>query len=70
MSIEQFPGARWLQNNWSELRVFNFQWIAASGDGIISHNPELEIVINEVIVRELTTQSVYAFVDFDEEEAE
>lgn len=66
MSIEQFPGARWLQRNWNELQQFNFEWVAANGEGLIAHDSELEIVMNEVIEENLVNHVVYAFVDFDE----
>jgi hypothetical protein len=67
MPIDQPPGAAWLSRYWEELRSYNFQWVAATGEELIAAHSELDIVINEVIERELANQVVYALVDFDEE---
>jgi hypothetical protein len=66
MAVERSPGSQWLANYWDEMRKFNFEWVAATGDGPIAHDPLLENVIEQVAMRGLEREAVYALIDFDE----
>jgi hypothetical protein len=63
-------GARWMFDNWKSLFEFNFQWIAATSQGLASHHESLQRVFIEVLERGLADQAVYAFVSFDLEQSE
>jgi hypothetical protein len=63
MPDEESLGVVWFRNNWIELRRFNFQWVAADGNGFIAAATELEEVMGEVIRRERYNSAVYAFDD-------
>lgn len=66
MPSEQPPGAIWLKKNWEDLREVNFLWVAANGDRLLAHGPELDVVMNDVIGKGLVEEAVYALVDFAE----
>lgn len=66
MPIEQPPAITWLIRNWRELQEYNFQWIAATSDGLVAYSPHLEDVISAVVRLKLTRQVAYALVELEE----
>lgn len=58
-----YMGELWLRRNWHEVEEFSFQWVAATGDGLIGHSPDLEELMARVNEMGYATQAVYAFVD-------
>jgi hypothetical protein len=66
-----FPhGADWLARNWDELTPYAFQWVAATGDGLVEHAEALDAVLDAVERSGLTDDAVYAYVDITVEEPE
>ncbi|HEU0021280.1 MAG TPA: hypothetical protein VFR55_06360, partial [Dehalococcoidia bacterium] len=35
MAMDHQPAAIWFRENWEELRQYNFQWVAATDNGLI-----------------------------------
>jgi len=66
MPIEQPPAINWLSRHWRELEKYNFEWVAASSDGVVAHSRNLREVIDTVINRELTRQVAFTLVEFEE----
>jgi hypothetical protein len=51
--------------SWEELRGHNFEWVAATGDGLVAWGADLDTVMDEVEREHLAAEVVYALVDFD-----
>ena len=58
------PGTLWLREHWLELADRNFQWVAATGEGVVANGERLDEVMDEVMSRGLAEAVVYAYVDF------
>jgi hypothetical protein len=58
------PASLWLYTHWSKEYLPNNMWVAASSEGIIMRNENLDIVINEVSNQNLNN-IVFAFITFD-----
>lgn len=54
----------WLYSHWSEEYLPNNMWVAASSEGIIVRDENLDSVINEVANQSLNN-IVFAFITFD-----
>jgi hypothetical protein len=67
MAQPRSPGSAWLAAHWDELRIFNFQWVAADGDGLFANDPLLETVIEKAWYSGRYDTAAFALVDFDEE---
>lgn len=64
MPVEPSPGARVIRDRWDELAAESpFQWVAATSEEIVSRNPNLAEVIDEIISRGLVGQVVFAFIN-------
>jgi hypothetical protein len=69
MSFERRGPPTWLERHWDELRLYVFQWVAATDDGLIAHHPDLTVLMQEVLRLEndgrpgLSVEAVYAFVE-------
>jgi hypothetical protein len=59
------PASLWLYNHWSTDYLPNNVWVAASSEGIIVQNENLDNVINEVAAYDLNN-IVFAFTTFDQ----
>jgi hypothetical protein len=61
---EPLSGARLIRDRWDELAAESpFQWVAATSEEIVSRNPNLAEVIDEIVSRDLVGQVVFAFVN-------
>lgn len=60
-------GARWLNAQWLELQRYRFQWVAANSTGVIAHNAELRVLLEELPT--VDEDVAVAFVDGQEFEA-
>jgi hypothetical protein len=71
MATEHQPAGEWLRTHWEELQQFNFRWVAATEEGLISTedgipitHEDLGMVMSRVAQTGLSERAVYAFVDF------
>jgi hypothetical protein len=60
-------GARWLEEQWLELRQFTFEWVAAGATGLIDHRPDLSTVLESLPADD--DDMALAYVDGQEFEA-
>ena len=42
------PAELWLLDNWPRVAVYNFEWIAVAGEGLIDHAPTLEELLTRL----------------------
>jgi hypothetical protein len=68
---ESQGGVAWMREHWEALeREHNFEWVVADSDGLIAHDPDLTVVLEQLVGTDpwRAAQAVIALVDADEEE--
>lgn len=58
------PGSIWLYDHWNSDDLPNNRWVAASANGILAQNEDLDVVLKEVGDVDLRTVT-FAFITFD-----
>ena len=63
MALSHPDGADWIARNWNdELLPYNFEWVAATGDGLLASSHDLDEVFAEVANDDRREEIVFAFV--------
>lgn len=57
------PAEIWLLEHWREVERRNFEWVAATRDGIAGHSRDLGDLMEQIDSRKLANEVVYVFVE-------